>query len=118
MKFAHWREAISEEMEAMKKNQVYTWTHLPPGRTAVTSKFVFKTKFDSNGKIAKYKARLVARGFTQQYGLDYKDTYASVTRQETIRAALAIARNNNLDVNHIDVNTAFLHGDLDEEAYI
>lgn len=83
----------------------------------VKKTIVFKTKI-KHGKIEKYKARLVARGFTQQFGIDYNSTFAPVTRLETVRTALAIATNNKLAVHHIDVNTAFLHGDLDEEVYL
>jgi Reverse transcriptase (RNA-dependent DNA polymerase) len=71
-----------------------------------------------NGLINRYKARLVARGFSQQYGVDYYETFAPVVRMESLRILLAIAANEDLEIHQIDVITAYLAGELEEEIYI
>ncbi|GJU53663.1 ribonuclease H-like domain, reverse transcriptase, RNA-dependent DNA polymerase [Tanacetum coccineum] len=77
-----------------------------------------KTKKDANGNIIKHKARLVAKGYIQQHGIDFEEVFAPVARMETIRLLLAIAANNKWEVHHLDVKSAFLHGDLKEEVYV
>ncbi|GJR22735.1 ribonuclease H-like domain, reverse transcriptase, RNA-dependent DNA polymerase [Tanacetum coccineum] len=77
-----------------------------------------KTKKDANGNIIKRKARLVAKGYIQQHGIDFEEVFAPVARMETIRLLLAIAANNKWEVHHLDVKSAFLHGDLKEEVYV
>ncbi|GKA50202.1 ribonuclease H-like domain, reverse transcriptase, RNA-dependent DNA polymerase [Tanacetum coccineum] len=76
------------------------------------------TKKDANGKNIKHKARLVAKGYIQQHGIDFEEVFAPVARMETIRLLLAIAANNKWEVHHLDVKSAFLHGDLKEEVYV
>ena len=91
---------------------------LPPGYKPLSSKWVFKRKRKVDGSIEKYKARLVIKGYKQTEGLDYFDTYSSVTKINSIRMVLAIAALRNLEVHQMDVKTAFLNGDLDEEIYM
>ncbi|GKB06678.1 ribonuclease H-like domain, reverse transcriptase, RNA-dependent DNA polymerase [Tanacetum coccineum] len=79
---------------------------------------VFKTKKDANGNIIKHKARLVAKGYIQENGIDFEEVFAPVARMETIRLLLAIAANNKWEVHHLDVKSAFLHGDLKEKVYV
>ncbi|GJX12203.1 ribonuclease H-like domain, reverse transcriptase, RNA-dependent DNA polymerase [Tanacetum coccineum] len=79
---------------------------------------VFKTKKDANGNIIKHKARLVAKGYIQQHGIYFEEVFALVARMERIRLLLAIAANNKWEVHHLDVKSAFLHGDLKEEVYV
>lgn len=87
-----WQAAIDEEIAAMEKNNTWkTVDQLPKDHKAVSSKIVFKKKLDSQGRVEKYKARLVARGFTQRPGIDYKETFAPVIRFESIRVLLALA---------------------------
>ena len=91
---------------------------LPPGCKPLSSKWVFKRKRKVDGSIDKYKARLVIKGYKQTEGLDYFDTYSSVTKINSIRMVLAIAALRNLEVHQMDVKTTFLNGDLDEEIYM
>ena len=90
---------------------------LPKGRKLVSSKWVFKLKELLNGK-TKYKARLVARGFSQKEGIDYTETFAPVVKYKSVRLVLAIACERNMHIHQMDVCTAFLHGKLEEEIYM
>lgn len=84
----------------------------------VKTKWIFKKKIGLNGEVLRYKARLVAKGFTQKYGVDYFETYSPVVRYETLRMLLAISAEYNMDVDHMDVKTAFLNGDLKETVFM
>ena len=87
-------------------------------RTVVGSRIVFKIKKDAEGKPTRYKSRLVAQGFTQQPGLDYNDTYAPVLDVTSLRLLILIAAANGWDIQQMDVKTAYLYGDLEEEIYM
>lgn len=113
-----WKAAIIDEYQSFEKNQAWTLTLLPAGKKAVKCKWVLKKKHGTNGELLRYKARLVAKGFTQKYGIDYKETYSPVVRYSTIRILLALAVNLDMQVDHMDVKTAFLNGDLTETVYM
>ena len=113
-----WLNAMKSEMKSLKKNCVWTLQSLPEGRNAVGCKWVFKIKLDAEGKVERYKARLVAQGFTQRYGIDYDETFSPVVRFESIRSLLAIASQHELIVHQMDVKTAFLNGELKEEIFM
>ena len=81
-------------------------------------KWVYKTKYNADGKVEKHKARLVAKGFSQQLGIDYNETFAPVARLDTVRMILSIAAQKNWKVYQMDVKSAFLNGILEEEVYI
>ena len=91
---------------------------LPKGRKAVGSKWVFKLKVGPDGMVHRHKARLVAQGFLQKYGLDYDETFSPVVRFESLRTVIALAVQNGLKLHQMDVTTAFLNGELDEEVYM
>lgn len=113
-----WVSAMEDELNSIEDNKIWSVVDLPPGRTAIGSKWVYKIKTDSEGNVARYKARLVAQGFTQKYGVDYDEVFAPVTRSATFRTLLSIAGNHNLIVKQYDVKTAFLNGSLKEEIYM
>ncbi|GJY08410.1 ribonuclease H-like domain, reverse transcriptase, RNA-dependent DNA polymerase [Tanacetum coccineum] len=113
-----WIEAMKVELDSINRNNTWELTTLPKGHKAIGLKWVFKTKKDANGNIIKHKARLVAKGYIQEHGIDFEEVFAPVARMETIRLLLAIAANNEWEVHHLDVKSAFLHGDLKEEVYV
>ncbi|GJW85674.1 ribonuclease H-like domain, reverse transcriptase, RNA-dependent DNA polymerase [Tanacetum coccineum] len=113
-----WIEAMKTELDSINRNNTWELTTLPTGHKAIGLKWIFKTKKDANGDIIKHKARLVAKGYIQQHGIDFEEVFAPVARMETIRLLLAIAATNKWEVHHLDVKSAFLHGDLKEEVYV
>lgn len=118
VKEPEWKKAMQVEMDAIEKNKTWVLTDLPPGRKAISLKWVYKLKKNTEGEIVKYKARLVARGFVQKKGVDFEEVFAPVTRLETVRLLLALAAKNAWEVHHLDVKSAFLNGDLLEEVYV
>ena len=84
---------MAEELQALHENNTWTIVKLPKGKKAVGSRWVYMTKFHSDGTIERNKARLVARGFTQTYGVDYKETFALVVKMNTVRVLLFVAVN-------------------------
>ena len=113
-----WVAAMEEELESLNKLGVWEVVDKPSDRKPVGCKWVLRIKYNGDGKPVRYKARLVAKGYSQVDGLDYGDTFAPVTRLETIRLFLAMAAAKDWEVRHIDVKTAYLYGDLDEEIYM
>ncbi|KAJ9567488.1 hypothetical protein OSB04_003454 [Centaurea solstitialis] len=114
----HWRAAMDAEMTAILSN--YTWDLVPKPSDAniVGNRWLFRHKFDSNGRLERYKARLVAQGFSQQPGLDFDDTFSPVVKPATIRTVLSISISRNWPIHQLDVKNAFLHGDLTETVYM
>ena len=105
-------------MNSMSQNKVWELVDLPPRRKSIGNKWVFKVKRKVDGQIDKHKARLVAKGFTQQEGVDYEETFSPVVRFASIRILLAIVAHMDLELHQMDVKTAFLNGELDEEIYM
>ncbi|KAJ1685430.1 hypothetical protein LUZ63_016820 [Rhynchospora breviuscula] len=117
-KVSHWQEAMTKEIQALLYNK--TWVLVPPhvDQHIVGCKWIFKTKRHANGTIERYKARLVAKGFTQEEGVDYFDTFSPVVRPTTIRIVLAIAVSHHWMIRQLDINNAFLQGELHETVYM
>uniref|UniRef100_A0A5S6Q1M4 Integrase catalytic domain-containing protein n=1 Tax=Trichuris muris TaxID=70415 RepID=A0A5S6Q1M4_TRIMR len=113
-----WMAAAKEEMASLKNREVWELVELPAGRKVISSKWVFKIKRKADGAIDTYKARLVARGFSQRYGEDYDEIFAPVVKHETIRMLLSIAAMRSLHVRHFDVKCAYLNGEIHEELYM
>ena len=113
-----WKQAIEAEFAALQQNQTWSLVPRPPGVNIVGCKWIFKLKQHPDGTIDKYKARLVARGFTQQRGVDYQDTFSPVVESSTIRLILALVVSRRWPLRQIDVKNAFLHGFLNEEVYM
>ncbi|KAG7564133.1 Zinc finger CCHC-type [Arabidopsis suecica] len=113
-----WREACKDEISSITKNKTWDLVDLPAGAKAIGLKWVFKIKQNSDGSINKYKARLVAKGYVQKHGIDFDEVFAPVARIETIRFIIALAASNGWEVHHLDVKTAFLHGELKETVFV
>ena len=107
-----WKEAMNQEMKSLEDNGTWELVDLPPSRKPLQCKWVFRTKRDASGKIAKYKARLVVKGFAQKKGLDFDETFSPVVRYSSIRYLLALAAELDLDIDQMDAVSAFLQGDL------
>src|SRR5438132_12535283 len=114
----NWKEAVRSEMDSIMANGTWEITDRPYGCKPVGCKWVFKKKLRPDGTIEKYKARLVAKGYTQKEGEDFFDTYSPVARLTTIRVLLSLAASYGLLVHQMDVKTAFLNGELEEEIYM
>ena len=113
-----WMKAMQEEMHSLLKNDTYELVELPKGRKALWNKWVFKLKKDSDGKLLKYKARLVVKGFGQKKGIDFDEIFSPVVKMSSIRVVLSLTASLDLELEQLDVKTAFLHGDLNEEIYM
>lgn len=113
-----WQEAADLEYESLLENETWDLVDLPKGRKAVGSRWVFKVKHYSDGRVERYKCRLVAKGYSQLYGADYDETFSPVVRFSSIRTLLSFAVQNKLHVHQMDVVTAFLNGHLEEEIYM
>jgi hypothetical protein len=113
-----WKEAVQNEMDLILSNGTWELSARPHGCKPVGCKWVFKKKLRPNGTIEKYKATLVAKGYTQREGEDYFDAYSPVARLTTIRVLLSMAASYGLIVHLMDVKTAFLNGELEEEIYM
>jgi hypothetical protein len=113
-----WKKAMVEEMDALDKNEAWDTVELPAGRKSVGSKWLFKKKFNVEGKVEKYKARLVEKGYSQVEGIDFGEIFYPVAKLFSIRFLLSIVAAFDLEVEQMDVETTFLHGDLEEEIYM
>ncbi|KAI3826790.1 hypothetical protein L1987_00846 [Smallanthus sonchifolius] len=113
-----WKHAMEEELSALIKNQTWELVPKPTDVKPISCKWVFKIKRKADGTVERYKARLVARGFSQQYGIDYEDTFSPVAKLISIRVILAIATSKQWDLWQMDVSNAFLYGDLDRVIYM
>ena len=110
-----WYNAMKEELKSMTDNNVWVMTELLEGSKRVGCKWVFKTKRDSMGNVERYKARLVAKGYTQKDDIDYKETFSPVSKKDSLRIIMALVAHYDLELHQMDVKTAFLNGDLEEE---
>ena len=115
---AEWIEAMDKEYSSLMNHSTWDLVDLPHGRKAVGCKWVYKAKRNANGDINRYKARLVAQGFSQEAGIDYHEVFAPVARYKSIRSVLAIANQFNLEVHQMDVVSAFLNGELEDEIFM
>lgn len=117
----YWKAAIEDELKSLDENE--TWelipkSELPANKKCVNSRWVLKVKYHANGNIERYKARLVAQGFTQISGIDYNETFAPVVKFSSVRIIIALAVKRNLRISQFDIKTAFLRGNLEEIIYM
>jgi hypothetical protein len=112
-----WHSAMRDEFDALLQNNTWTLVPKPPGANVVSGKWVFRHKYNSDGSLARYKARWVCRGFSQQQGIDFDETFSPVVKPSTIRIILSLAVSSSWPIHQLDVKNAFLHGTLHETVY-
>eukprot|EP00253_Pinus_taeda_P013919 PITA_13919 len=113
-----WKETMQKEYDALIKNGTWKLVDPPFGTKPIGCKWVYKNKYKADGSLDKHKARLVAKGFAQKEGVDYEETFAHTAKWATIRTLFALAAQNGWKVHQMDVKTAFLNGDLKENAFM
>lgn len=112
-----WLDAMRDEMDSLKKNETYELVKLPKGKKVLKNRWVFKNKIDGE-KTVKRKARLVVKGCNQRKGFDFDEIFSPVVKMTSIRTVLSLTASLDLELEQLDVKTAFLHGDLHEEIYM
>jgi len=105
-----WREAMQEEYSSIMKNDVWEVVLRPEGKSGVTSRWLYKVKHAADGNIEKFKARFVARGFSQVEGVDYEETFAPMAQYTSVRSIISIEVEMGWKIHQMDVKTAFLNG--------
>lgn len=113
----HWLQAMKTEYEALKRNHTWDFVSKPKDKNILTTRWVFKKKQEQFGN-QRFKARLVVKGCAQRQGIDYEDTFSPVVKYDSIRYLLSLAAKENLEITHMDVTSAYLNGDLEEEIYV
>jgi hypothetical protein len=113
-----WCEAMEDEMMSMSANQVWKLEEIPKGAKTVGCKWVYKIKRDSKENIDRFKARLMAKGFTKREGIDYNVTFSPVSSKDSFRIIMALVAHYNLELHQMDVKTSFLNRDLYENVYM
>ena len=113
-----WDDSMTVEIVALEDQHTWDIVDLPPGKIAIGSQWVYKIKYDADGTVRRHKSRVVAMGNKQIEGQDYKETFAPVIKMTTVRLLLRLVAANNWEMYQMDVNNAFLHGDLEEEVYM
>ena len=109
---------MQEKVRSLLENQTYDLVKLPQGKKALRNKWVYRLKTKNNGSQLKYKAQLVVKGFNKKKVIDFEEIFSPVIKMSFIPVALGLASHLNLEVEQLDVKTAFLHGDLEEEIYM
>jgi hypothetical protein len=113
-----WIQAMNEELDQIEKNHTWELVPRPHDKNAIGTKWIFKNKLNENGEVIRNKARLVCKGYAQQEGIDFEETFAPIARLEAIRMFLAFSSFQQIRVHQMDVKYDFLNGDLEEEVYI
>ncbi|KAM2302248.1 hypothetical protein FF2_032543 [Malus domestica] len=113
-----WLAAMQDKLSALHTQKTWSLVPLHPHRNLVGCKWVFKIKKNADGSIGRYKACLVAKGFNQEEGIDYGETFSPVVKPTNVRLMLALAAHFNWNLRQLDVKNAFLHGVLQEEVYM
>ena len=113
-----WLEAMRSEHESLTDNKTWSLVACPPNKKILSGRWVYKLKKGPSGEVLRYKARWVVRGFEQTEGIDYNETFASVVKPMSYKAIFAIAAALDLELEQMDVKTAFLYGDIDGEVYM
>ena len=109
---------MDKEIQALEQTHTWVLTPLPPGKRPIGCKWVYRVKLNPDGTIERYKTRLVAKGYTQRERLDFSETFSPVAKTVSVRVLIALASTKGWPLYQLDINNAFLHGDLDEEVYM
>ena len=109
---------MNHEMESMYSNSVWSLVEAPEGVKPIGCKWIYKRKRESDGKVETFKAKLVAKGYTQKEGIDYEETFSPVAMLKSIRILLAVAASLDYEIWQMDVKTAFLNDNLEENIYM
>lgn len=117
-KFDCWKQAMQAELTALESTGTWKLVDLPEHIKPIGCKWIYRVKYHADGSVERYKARLVAKGYNQIEGLDFFDTFSPVAKMTTVRLVLALASINHWHLHQLDVNNAFLHGDLQEDVYM
>ena len=113
-----WVQAMQDELNEFERNKVWRLIPTPPDASVVGLKWVFRNKMDKEGNVITNKARLVVKGYCQEEGIDYEETFAPVARLESVRIFLAYAAHKNFEVFQMDIKCALLNGELEETVYV
>ena len=113
-----WLHAMKDEMKSLYDNDTFELVKLPKGKRALKNRWVYRLKQEEGSSTPKYKARLVVKGFSQRKGVDFDEIFSPVVKLSSIRSVLAMAASLDLEIEQMDVKTAFLHGDLEEDIYM
>ncbi|KAI0992057.1 hypothetical protein K3495_g16129, partial [Podosphaera aphanis] len=117
-----WEESLLDELKSLEKNEIFEILKMNQSmvneRKLISSRWVLRNKFNTDGSIARRKSRIVGKGYEQQHGIDYFETFATVVRYATLRTVFSYAAINNLELDHLDVDTAFLNPTLKEPNYL
>jgi hypothetical protein len=109
---------MTKEYQSIMKNDVWDIVSRSKGKSVVTSKWIYKIKYETYGSVEKYKAIFVARGFSQVKGIDYEETFSLVARYTSIHTIISLVASMGWKLHHMDVKTSFLNVDIEEEVYI
>ena len=113
-----WEKAMQSKMDSLHKNSTWELVHLPAGKRSLPCKWIYKLKVIDSASKPRYKARLLAKGFRQQEGVDFEEIFSPVVKMTTLRCFLALVAQFDMELVQMDLKTAFLHGDLQEEIYM
>jgi hypothetical protein len=107
-----WCEAMEEELRSMSSNDVCGLVEIPNGTKRIGYKWVYKTKYDSKGKLERFKVRFVAKGFTQREGIDYIETFSLISKEDSFKIVMTLIAHYDLELHQIDVKIVFLNDRL------
>lgn len=113
-----WKQAMQDELDSIHRNRTWDIVHLPRDRKPIATKWIYRVKTHADGSVDKLKARLVAKGFQQKPGQDFTETFAPVVKWNTLRSIVALAAHNSWNIYHLDVKTAFLNGEIEEDIFV
>ena len=112
IKDPRWKNAMNEEMKSLQRNATWEVVDLPTGKKHVGCRWIFSVKYKADGDIERFKARLVVKGYSQTYGINYTETFAPVAKINIVRILLSLAVNFDWSLHQFDVKNTFLHGNL------